>query len=502
MELKQKIQNFENHYTKAEAYSYALSLISYDGETEGPSAAIEERSKAIGILSMEAFKHARSADYEKMIKDLEQSKDKLDQKWKRIVYLARKNIDEAKKIPPEEQRAFAELTTKAQYVWKEAKAKSDFKLFQPYLEKVVEFNRKFAKYLGPIDGKLYNRLLDGYEEGIRIEDLDKFFATLRARIVPLVKKIQASKLKINDDFLFKKVDHDDQMDFGKELASILGYNLKNGMIKETEHPFMNSISKNDVRFTTHIYENDFTNSMFSVAHEAGHAIYEQNIAEDLRGGPIGGGASMAFHESQSRFYENIVSRSESFISVLFPVIKKRYPNQMKGVTAKDFYLAINKVQPSLIRIEADELTYSLHIMVRYEIEKQLIAGEIEVKDLPKVWNQKYKEYLGVTPPNDAKGVLQDVHWSFGGIGYFFSYALGNAYSAQLLNAMKKDLDVKKAFKSLDLAPVRKWLYNHVYKYGRLLPPKELIKKATGEKLNPDYYCDYLEEKFSKIYNIK
>ena len=502
MELKQKIQNFENHYMKGEAYGYALALISYDGETEGPAAAIEERSKAIGILSMEAFKHNRSPEYEKIIADLEASKKDLDKKWQRIVYLARKNIDDAKKIPPEEQRAFAELTTKAQHVWKEAKQKSDFKIFQPYLEKVVEFNRKFAKYLGPIDGKLYNRLLDNYEEGIKIEDLDKFFATLRARIVPLVKKIQASKVKIKDDFLFKKIPHDQQMEFGKELAAILGYNLKNGMIKETEHPFMNSISKNDVRFTTHIYENDFTNSMFSVAHEAGHAIYEQNIAEDLRGGPIGGGASMAFHESQSRFHENIIGRSEEFVSVLFPLLKKKFPNQLKGVTAKDFYLAINKVQPSFIRIEADELTYSLHIMVRYEIEKQLIAGEIEVKDLPKVWNQKYKEYLGITPPNDAKGVLQDVHWSFGGIGYFFSYALGNAYSAQLLHAMKKDLNINKAFKSLDLKPVRKWMYDHLYKYGKLLPPKELIKKATGEALNPNYYCDYLEEKFSKIYKIK
>ena len=502
MELKQKIQNFENHYQKAKAYSYALALIGFDGETEGPESAIEERSQAVGILSMEAFKHSRSPEYEKIIKDLESSKSKLDPKWKRIVYLRRKALDDAKKIPPEEQRAFAELTSKAQHVWREAKNKSDFKLFLPYLEKVVEFNKKFAKYLGPIDGKLYNRLLDDYEEGIRIEDLDKFFATLRARIVPLVKKIQQSKVKIKDDFLFKKVPHIQQLEFGKELATLLGYNFKNGMIKETEHPFMNTISKNDVRVTTHIYEDDFTNSMFSIAHEAGHAIYEQNIAEDLRGGPIGGGASMAFHESQSRFYENIIGRSEAFVSVLFPILKKKFPSQLKGVTAKDFYLAINKVQPSLIRIEADELTYSLHIMVRYEIEKQLIAGEIEVKDLPKIWNQKYKEYLGVTPPNDAKGVLQDVHWSFGGIGYFFSYALGNAYSAQLLHAMKKDMDVKKAFAKKDLAPVRKWMYDHVYKYGRLLPPKELIKKATGEPLNPNYYCDYLEEKFGKIYKVK
>jgi len=500
--LDEKILRYEKHYRKTRAYNYALSLINFDGDTEGPKDAYEDRAEVLGTLSLEYFKHTTSQEYEQIINDLEEDYENLDEKMQRIVKLCRKNLSLLKKIPPKEYEDFSILVSKSNHVWKDAKEKGDFSIFEPYLEQVVEYQRKFAKYYGEIDGFIYNSLLDQYEEGATIAKLDKFFAVLKERIVPLLQKINSSKVVIRDAFLERECPKDKQLELGRYVAELLGFNPNHGMIKETEHPFTIGISKNDIRFTTHVYENNILSNLYSCAHEAGHAIYGQNINRDLINSILGDGASMAFHESQSRFFENIIGRSEPFISIIFSKIQELFPTQFSDVSEREFYLAANIVKPSFIRTEADELTYCLHVMLRYELEKQLIGGEIEVKDLPELWNKKMEEYLGVIPPNDRVGVLQDVHWSQGSIGYFFSYALGNAYSAQIYKAMKKDLDVDKIILSKDLSLIREWLYDHVYKYGALYPPEKLIKIATGEEFNPNYYCDYLEEKFSKIYKLK
>jgi carboxypeptidase Taq len=393
------------------------------------------------------------------------------------------------------------LLTKAQVAWEEAKESNNFSLYAPYLEQILVFVRKFAGYRQTTPGPLYNVLLDEYEEGSTMEMLDGFFDTLRKRIVPLLKNIQASNTTIKDEFLSKHYPKNDQLAFAEYLLPILGYDLGFGALAESAHPFTSSMSPYDVRVTTHVYEDNVTSSIYSTAHEAGHGIYEQNIGKDLKETNLGGGAAMSIHESQSRFYENIVGRSLGFVKVIYPELQKRFANQLKGVSAEEFYKAINQAQASFIRTESDELTYSLHIMIRYELEKQLISGTLEVKDLPKAWNKQYEEYLGITPPSDKLGCLQDVHWSGGAFGYFPSYALGNAISMQLVNTMNKTIDVDAIIASGELDPLKEWFTKNIYVYGKLYPPFELLEKVTGEPLNPDYYCDYLEAKFGAIYNV-
>jgi carboxypeptidase Taq len=278
--------------------------------------------------------------------------------------------------------------------------------------------------------------------------------------------------------------------------------LNRGALAQSVHPFTSEISPSDVRVTTHVYEKQFISNLYSTAHEGGHGIYEQFIGKKVKGTLLGGGAAMSIHESQSRFYENVLGRSYAFSKVLFPILKKRFQVQLRDVTLQEYYEAINEVKASLIRTESDELTYSLHIMVRYELEKQLIDGSLAVADLPKRWNELYQTYLGIQPNNDALGCLQDVHWSGGAFGYFPSYALGNAISLQWVHVMKQDLDVEKVMGSTNLIPIRDWFAKHLYAFGKLYPPFELLKKVTKENLNPEPYCQYLETKFKAIYQLK
>ena len=282
----------------------------------------------------------------------------------------------------------------------------------------------------------------------------------------------------------------------------MGYDFDAGKLEESVHPFTIGLSREDVRITTNYDENDFRPAIFSCIHEGGHAIYEQNIPENLSGTGLQDGASMGIHESQSRFYENIIGKSQEFWIYFYAEVKKRF-TQFKDVDFEEFYKGINLVEPSFIRVDADELTYSLHIIIRYEIEKALINGEVEVEDLPELWNSKYKEYLGIEPKNDSEGVLQDVHWAGGTIGYFPSYALGNLYGAQFFNKMKKDMpSVLEDIKQGKLDSVYNWLKENIHKHGAIYTPAELIKIVTGEELNAKYFIDYLNEKYSNIYKLR
>ncbi|MBO6062097.1 MAG: carboxypeptidase M32, partial [Clostridia bacterium] len=270
---------------------------------------------------------------------------------------------------------------------------------------------------------------------------------------------------------------------------------------ETEHPFTTGFNKHDLRITTHYYENDLASSMYSVIHEGGHATYEMGNGDELIGSPLFGGASCGMHESQSRFYENLIGRSKGFCELVLPAIKEIFPAELEGVTAEAFYRAVNRAEPSLIRTEADELTYSLHVLIRYEIEKKLIHGELDTKDLPSEWNRLYKEYLGVEVPCDKEGCLQDSHWSGGSFGYFPSYSLGSAYGAQILAHMKKELDFEGLIAKGDIASITAWLREHIHKYGMIKKPAELIRICCGEDFDPQYYIDYLSDKFGKLYDL-
>lgn len=500
MQLEHAKKQFEEILEKNKAYNHSMSLIYWDAATGAPKKGVDNRSQILGILAGEVFKLTTSNETKECLSVLEKHADVLDEITNAVVKEVRKDYDKFTKIPADEYRAYAELKGKANVIWEEAKNKSDFSIFEPYLEKLIGYLRKFVEYRGYKDHP-YNTLLDDYESGMTTEKLDKFFAQLKERIVPLVKNIQNSDKKIRTDFLTHSYSANKQEEFCLYLLDKINFDKDAGMMKESEHPFTINFTRNDVRITTHYFENNFTSAVFSTVHEGGHALYEQNIGDDIADTILGTGTSMGIHESQSRMYENIFGRNINFWKCFYPKLVEIFPDQLANISLNEFYEAINKTENSLIRIEADELTYSLHIMVRYEIEKMLIEGKIEVKDLPKIWNQKMEEYLGVKPPNDKMGVLQDVHWSDGLFGYFPSYALGNAYAAQFEYTMRKSLDIDKLLINGEFDKILEWLRENIHKHGSLKKPNEIIKDVTGEELNPKYFTQYLEDKYSRLYNL-
>ena len=493
------LQEFKEYNTKIEYLNSALGVLYWDMRVGMPKNGVDYRSEVIGYLSGELYKLQTGEKMKEYINYFE-GLNSLELVNKVMVEKARKNFDQTNKIPEERYKAYTILTSKAETVWEEAKNKSDFSIFLPYLQKIVDFNKEFIDYWGYKDNK-YDTLLDFYEPGITVEKLDTIFGELREAIVSLLGKIQSSKDKPEDSFLYKKAPVEVQDKFCRYILKKMGYNFDSGRLDETEHPFTIEFNNKDVRITTHYYEEDLKSGLFSCIHEGGHALYEQDISDDLKGTLLGNGVSMGVHESQSRFYENIVGRSKEFWTSFYPELIQTFP-QFKDISLEEFYKGINTVKPSLIRTEADELTYSLHIIIRYEIEKALINGEIEASDLPRIWREKYKEYIGIEPKDDREGVLQDIHWAGGSFGYFPSYALGNLYGAQFLNQMIKDVpDLKAKLESGELAFIHEYLKNNIHKFGSVFKPEELIKKVTGEELKAEYFIKYLNEKYSEIYNF-
>jgi carboxypeptidase Taq len=374
-------------------------------------------------------------------------------------------------------------------------------LFQPYLEKIIAANLEFIELWGYKDNK-YDTLLDMYEPGMTVAKLDEVFGALRKKLVPLVASIQASSNQPETKFLHQIFTKEQQKKFSLFILQQMGYDFEAGRLDETVHPFATGLNPGDVRITTRYLEDDVVSALFGTIHEGGHALYEQNISTELIGTNLCTGTSMGIHESQSRFWENMIGRSLSFWNRYYADLQKMFPGQFDDVSVEDFYKAINEVKPSLIRIEADELTYNLHIMIRYEIEKALFNETITAADLPEFWNEKYKEYLGVEPSTDEEGVLQDVHWSSGAFGYFPSYALGNMYAAQIRNTLLQRMPhFEEHVKQGELLPIKAYLVEQIYQYGKSLTPSEIIKQVTGEALNSDYLVAYFEEKYKDIYQL-
>ncbi len=499
MELQTALQQLEELQQKLYAFRTASSALYLDGVTVAPRDTSEGRGIALGLLAGEEHKLFSAPETGELIAYLEQHKEELAPEVARQVQLLRRSYDQLSRIPAQEYMEYAQLTNQASDVWHRAKETSDFELFRPVLEKLVAFNRKFAGYY---DAKKapYDALLNEYERGMTMEKLDQFFGTLRERLVPVIRKITQAP-QVEDGFLHETYPIETQRKFSDYLMEVLGMDRNHSTIGETEHPFTLNFNSQDVRITTNYNENDLAGSMYSVIHEGGHALYELGVNPDYDYNCLAGGVSMGVHESQSRFYENLIGRSLPFIRAIYPKVQDFFPQQLKDITAEDFYKAVNKAQPSLIRTEADELTYCFHVMVRYEIEKQLIGGTLEVKDVPQTWNALYKEYLGVEVPDDKHGCLQDSHWSGGSFGYFPSYALGSAYGAQMLCNMEKEIDVWGPVSKGDLSAVTAWLKDKVHKYGCLLEPGDIVKQACGE-FDPTVYTDYLEDKYSHLYGLK
>lgn len=495
--LEQALAKLNEKEALIMAYNHAMGVLGVDASTAAPEKSAANRGKTMGVLSGVLYE---------LIADKENAElcayllgQELDAETRRRVELFKKSCDQMSRIPQDEHVAYQVLLNEADGVWRKAKAENDFASFAPVLEKIIDFNRKLAGYYNP-NMAPYDALLNEYEEGLTTETLDAFFKQLREAIVPLVHAI-AEKQQPDTSFLHQEYPQELQRKFAKVLMDSIGLDHKRCTLAETEHPFTAGFNTDDVRITTHYYENDVASSMYSVIHEGGHAIYEMGYNLRYNGTFLAGSASMSIHESQSRFYENIIGRSFAYIKRVLGQMQEIFPEQMKGVTSEALYRAVNMATPSLIRTEADELTYALHIMVRYELEKQLIGGTLAVKDIPQAWNAMMKEYLGIEVPDDARGCLQDTHWSGGMIGYFPSYALGSAYGAQMKAVMEKEIgSVDSLVENGEIGKITAWLGEHIHHYGNLYAPGELFERTCG-KFDAKYYTDYLTEKFSALYNL-
>jgi carboxypeptidase Taq len=433
--------------------------------------------------------------------------DKLDAVQKRNVYLVKKNYDEQTKLPEELVAEIAKQQAITVDVWKKAKAAKNFSMFKPELEKLVDLEKKAAEILMKVKETAtpYDALIDIFEPKMTTKTITKVFNELREGLVSLLKKCENAPKQPDVSILKRKVPIDVQKKIAKALAQVVGYDIESreagGRIDETEHPFTTGYY-DDVRITTHYYEDNFASSIFSVLHEAGHALYEQNLKKEWMFQPVGTGCSSGFHESQSRFVENIIGRSREFWVYFLPKLKEIAGNILSDVDLETFVHAVNQVKPSKIRVEADEVTYGLHIIIRFNMERDLFADKIMVKELPEIWNQNYKEYLGVEIENDSEGVMQDTHWASGSYGYFPSYALGNIYSGQILSAMEKDLkNWREQVAKGNVTKVKEWLVKNVHAYGNLYDPEELIRKITGKELDVKPYLNYLNRKYSKLYGF-
>lgn len=480
-------------------YRHALSCLSFDGDTIAPRNSAERRGRTMAALSGVVHEALTAPATLEVIETLYAHAAELDAPTFRRAELLKEQSDELTLIPAEEYMAYEQLLNDANAVWHDAKLASDYAAFAPYLERIIDYERRLAARKDASRSP-YDVLLDRYEKGVCTEMLDPFFALLREELSPLILEV-GKKPRPDTSFVDRPFSVDDQRRFTDRVMALIGIDRDDCSVAETEHPFTNGFHNHDVRITTHYHEDAVLSSFCSVVHECGHALYELGVAEELQGTLLAGGSSTGLHESQSRFYENYIGRSLPFCHAVLPVMAEAFPAQMAGVTPEQLYRALNVAAPGLIRTEADELTYAMHIMVRYELEKAMIAGDLKVKDIPGEWNAMYREYLGLDVPDDRRGVLQDCHWAQGLVAYFPSYALGSAYGAQMLAAMEKDIDVWDGVAAGNLAHVTGWLREKIHRHGQLLTPAQLLENACGGPFDPRYFVDYMKTKFSALYAL-
>lgn len=502
MKKDQALSVLSENQKKSYAYNYALSSIYLDSLTVAPRDTAAGRGEALEILSAESYKISTDPALGEALDELSAVSAELTPETARQVELLKRERDRIGKIPQNEYVAFRRLLNDAENVWHDAKLSNDFPAFAPYIEKMVETLIRFAGYTDCGRGlSNYDSMLDQYERGLRCETLDRFFADVRSTVVPLVAAIKEDGAPVNTDFLSGRWPVPAQQELSSELMRLLGIDPSHCVLGETLHPFTLEFNKYDVRITTRYDESDVLSSMYSVIHEGGHALYELNGSDSHMYTCLAGGISMGVHEAQSRLYENIIGRSRGFIGLVHPVMKRLFPDKMENVSADELYRAVNRCEPSLIRTEADEVTYPLHIMVRYEIERALFNEGLRVSDLPEIWNSKMKEFLGVDVPDNSRGVLQDSHWSGGSFGYFPSYAIGSAYSAQLAQKMRSEFDFDGEIAAGNIPRITAWLSERIYRHGCMFDPSELMENCFGGRFDPSVYTRYLSEKYSGIYRL-
>ena len=500
--MEKELKEFKQLLAEITDLGRANALLGWDQQVYMPGGGAEDRGNILETLATIQHNKFVSKEMGDLVGKLLPYADTLDPESDDACLIKRvaHNFDKETKVSMKWVGEFARVTTIAQGVWQEAKHKNDFKLFQPHLEKIVELRKEYAEFFKPYD-HVYDPLLDDFEPGLKTKEVKEIFGKLRPQQVELLKAI-AAKPEIDDSFLHVPYEEQGQWDFGVDVVTRFGYDWNRGRQDKSVHPFTTSFGIDDVRITTRFDPERAASALFSTMHEGGHAMYEQGVSASLRRTPLTTGASMAVHESQSRMWENLVGRSKAFWKFFYPRLVAIFPQQLKNVSLDNFYRGINKVEPSLIRVEADEATYNLHVMLRLELEIALLEGTVKVKDLPQAWNARMKEYLGVVPKTDTLGVLQDVHWSGGMLGYFPTYALGNLVSVQLWEKINQDIpDLEDQIEHGKFEALLGWLRKNIHQHGAKFEPQVLVKKVTGSTITPEPYMRYLTKKYSEIYKL-
>ena len=476
-------------------------LVSWDQEVLMPPKAAALRAEQLAWISKTGHQRLTDPRIGELLDELE-STDGLADVQAANVRLARESYDKATKLPTEFVEEMAKHRSKAQISWSEARAKDDFSIFRDDLAKSIDLARRKADYLG-YDELRYDALLDIYESGLTVARVDPLFAGLRDNVAPLIKAVVESGNRPDISWVEDNSwEQPGQEALSQGVSEAIGFDFSAGRRDASTHPFCGGPNPDDVRWTTRYSESDPFGSLYGSMHETGHGTYEQGRRRDLDFQPAGEANGLGVHESQSRLWENQIGRSHEFCEWALPMWQKHFPQNMDGVDSEALWQAVNLVEPSLIRVEADEATYNMHIMIRYEIEKKLIAGDLEIDDLPDAWDDMYEEFLGIRAPNRTLGVLQDIHWSMGAFGYFPTYTLGNLYSAQLLAAARKDLpDHDEQMRCGEFGPLLDWMREHVHQRGSILEPADLIEEATGSPPSPDAFVDYLKDKVERLYGV-
>ena len=510
-QLEKNLNLVRNALALAEKYEHAVHVLNFDMETICPKDGMDDEGETIAFLNTEGFKLIKTDEFIQAAEYLYEHRfgsgteeapgdDALAPLDRAMAERLHRDYAKIKNITPEMMHEFSRIFNKAYADWLEAKDTSDYSIFAPSLSKVREVNLKDVSLREEKKQTAYDHLLDDYERGMTEADLDEAFGLCKERLLPLLEKIKASKKVIREDFLSRPVTDEQQKNMAQYLLETIHYNFDRGAFTTTEHPFTDDLAKNDVRVTTHYYPEAFASSMYSIVHEGGHAIFGQNQPMEHHDHFIANDMTMGMHESVSRFYENRVGRSKAFTDLIFDRTKEIFPGLLDDVSRQEFYEGMNIVRPSFIRTEADEFTYTFHIIIRYEMEKMIVNGGAKIEDLPQIWNDKYEQYLGIRPRNDKEGILQDVHWS-SGFGYFPTYALGNMYNAMYYNKMKNDLDLEHCITAGDFGTINSWMAEHVFAKANLMDPKPWIKDITGRDFTPVDFLDYLEAKYGELYEL-
>ncbi len=492
-------ERYQELMVKIKDIESAAGLMNWDQEVNLPSKAGDIRGQQLSTIAGIAHEHSTSKELEEVLNALHEDQS-LDADQRANVERSLEDLEKAKKYPNEFVVKLSKTTSETFHAWLKALEENDYNVYQPVLDKMVQLKKEEAELLGYEDHP-YDALMDTYEKGAKTQPTTETFEDVKKELIPFLEEIQ-SKPKPDDSFMFQHFDKHEQWQFGMDLLKQIGYDFEAGRQDIAPHPFTISFGCNDVRITTRIDEKNFNEMVWSTIHEGGHALYEQGLREDQYGMPLGEAVSLGIHESQSRLWENNVVRSRAFWEANYPALQKKFPDQLGNVSLDAFYKGMNIVQPSLIRTDADEITYHFHILIRFEIEKGLMEGTYSTDELRDVWNQKYKDYLGIDIPEDRKGILQDIHWSHGGIGYFPTYSFGSFYAAQFYHQATKDIPtLEDDIANGDPSGLLNWLRTNIHQHGKRYRAKDLCEKVTGEPLNFQYFMDYARKKYGDIYDL-